>query len=562
MADKKSDPLQQLQDWKETYGGEAAAVKLELLEHLEGAPLRRVQDISQLHEILCFLRAFPDSLPVLQQVERMLAVFGERPDLSRNREALANSGIAGTPIYYPFYWFAARWLVRHWPQNLTIDWKSFENKEALEGLLHLLVLYPETLALETFSYSLRLWVGQLKSSRETDAAFLIRRFEALGSSSFEREFSYERLDIPLRLSPGPDTPARTRARYSRPRVVFQTGPLLRSRPPMRREAMKPPVGVARVPSGEGERLIDLALEAMVTRSRDLDVFEHGDKNDVRMFNCGRGLQIAAIGALPERRLLMEAVYGFLALKNGVPVGYVVTSGLFNSSEVSFNIFETYRGAESALLYGRVVATVRYLFKSDAFTIDPYQLGHDNPEALNSGAWWFYYKLGFRPHDRGVRQVLKGERELMKANPRHRSSIATLKKLAAASVFLYLDRRRADVMGRLDLPHVGLQVTRYISDRFGSDRAKAERVCAREAARLLGLGSRRDFSSGERLAWKRWSPLMLILPGVENWDKRARRDLVRVVRAKGGSCESDFVLLFDRHRLLRQAVLDLTRENPE
>ena len=42
--------------------------------------------------------------------------------------------------------------------------------------------------------------------------------------------------------------------------------------------------------------------------------------------------------------------------------------------------------------------------SDSFTIYPYQLGDDNDEALQSGAWWFYQKLGFRAKDRGVLRV--------------------------------------------------------------------------------------------------------------------------------------------------------------
>jgi len=37
----------------------------------------------------------------------------------------------------------------------------------------------------------------------------------------------------------------------------------------------------------------------------------------------------------------------LTLKNGVPIGYVLASGLFGSSEVMYNVFETFRGGESA-----------------------------------------------------------------------------------------------------------------------------------------------------------------------------------------------------------------------
>ena len=66
----------------------------------------------------------------------------------------------------------------------------------------------------------------------------------------------------------------------------------------------------------------------------------------------------------------------------------------------------------------------------------------------------------------------------------------------------------------------------------------------------------DLSAGERLAWERWSPLVLILPGVERWSAADRRALVRVVRAKGGRRESEFLRRFDRHPRLDQALLEL------
>src|SRR6185295_13838326 len=108
-----------------------------------------------------------------------------------------------------------------------------------------------------------------------------------------------------------------------------------------------------------------------------------------------------VGVQPARRLMLEAVYAFLTLKNGVPIGYVLNSALFGSAEIAFNVFETFRGAEAAHVYGWVLSCVRSLFGVDSFTIYPYQLGQDNDEALDSGAWWFYQRLGFRPRDRGA-----------------------------------------------------------------------------------------------------------------------------------------------------------------
>ena len=63
---------------------------------------------------------------------------------------------------------------------------------------------------------------------------------------------------------------------------------------------------------------------------------------------------------------------------------------------------------------------------------------------------------------------------------------------------------------------------------------------------------RDWSAGERLAWNRWSPLVLLLD-VESWKAGERRALVDVIRAKGGRHEWEFVRRFDGHRRLREAL---------
>ena len=338
------------------------------------------------------------------------------------------------------------------------------------------------------------------------------------------------------------------------RVLFQRRALRLERPDLRRELRRQPLAVVDVEPREAEALIELARESMVTRARDLYSFKYPDPRDVRMIECGDGLQFACIGLVPERRLMLEAVYAFLMLKNGVPLGYVLVSSLFNSSEIAYNVFESFRGGESGYVYGRVLAAARHVFGADAFTIDPYQLGHDNAEGLKSGAWWFYYKLGFRPHDPLVLQVLDGELKAMKRDPRHRSDTRTLQRLSAASVFYYMGKPRADVMGRLPLGEIGVGVSRYLASRFGAAREEGLRVCSREAMKLLGLRSLRGFDAGERQAWERWSPLVMALDGVEGWTVAEKRALAAVVKAKGGRHESEFVRLFDRHAKLRKAVV--------
>jgi hypothetical protein len=400
----------------------------------------------------------------------------------------------------------------------------------------------------------REWIERLKGPRETDAAFLIRRFERLAGDSFTRESLFESFDLPVKLSPGRTTPSRTHARYAGSPVVFRSEPLSRQRPDLLAEALRAPLAVNALSPREGRKLVDLAREAMVTRSRDLNVFEHADERDVRLADCGDGLQFACLGVVPERRLLLESAYGFLTLQNGVPIGYVLLSALFSSSEVAFNVFETFRGGEAGRVFGRVLGLARALFGSDAFTIGADQLGQDNEEGLRSGAWWFYYKMGFRPLAASVRRLVARERARMRRHPRYRSSVPTLVQLSSENLFWYLGPSRSDVLGRISLGNIGLAVSRRLARRHGSERETGIAESASEAARLLG---RRLSGRGtERLAWERWGPLVVALPGVGRWSRTDRRALATIVEAKWSGRESDFVQRFNRHRLLRRALLRL------
>jgi hypothetical protein len=551
--------LKRLAALKGFYGGDAAASKIALLREMERRRLARPRDVLALHEVLCFLRAYPDDAQVLEIVGRMLDAFARRGDLARCRRELADSGIAGTKIHYRFYWITARWLAQRWPRNLAIDWDEIEDPERIERLLPVLAAYFESLALDALDLTPREWLRRLAGPGETDASFLIRRFDRLAAAPVLKETLYEEVDVPIVLSPGTDTPSRTRAKLRNGPIVFQTRPLARERPSLVDEVRRPPRAVRPLAPREARRAIDLAREAMVTRSRDLDAFAYADERDVRMVDCGDGLQFACYGMLPERRHVLEAVYGFLTLRNGVPIGYVLASALLRSSEVAFNVFETYRGAEAGPVFGRVISMVRHLFGSDAFAIDPYQLGYGNEEGLKSGAWWFYYKLGFRPRDAHVRRVLRSELARMKARPGHRSSVKVLEKLASDYLYLFLGRPRRGVLGLFSPGALGLRLSRAVTERFGADRERAARECAREAAARLGLRSLRGFTRDERTAWERWSPLILRLPGVERWSAAQRRALILVVRAKGGRRESDFVSRFDRHRPLCDALLRMASD---
>jgi hypothetical protein len=121
-------------------------------------------------------------------------------------------------------------------------------------------------------------------------------------------------------------------------------------------------------------------------------------------------------------------------KNGVPMGYVEALSLFERCEIGFNLYYTFREGETAWLYARILKLLRQQLGVTCFSIDPYQLGHENEEAIASGAFWFYYKLGFRPSARSIAQQAEREAAKAAARPGYRTSASILRRLAAAPLF--------------------------------------------------------------------------------------------------------------------------------
>jgi len=543
--------LSALEGVKDHYGPGSAEAKLALLVRLERAQLPSARAVWRLHELLCFLRAYPDDARVLARVERMLARFAARADLRRQCEALADTGIAGTAIRYRFFWSTLRWLARRWPERIEMDRNESDIADKLAAALPLLLTWAEAAALRELEPPAFATMDRLRARAEGDAAFFARRIDAMAGDGFTREAFHDAIEPTYELKPGADTPSRTRAKHAAAPMAWQRGPLARSRPALREQLGRIYRGVRLISAREGGQLIELARSAMVTRSRDLDAFAYGNARDVRLVDDGGGLGFVLIGVIPERRALVPATCGYLILHNGVPIGYGEAFVTGRSATMTFNIFASFRGAEAAYTFTRVLAMVRHMFGAESFSLDQYQLGRGNDEAIASGAWWFYYKLGFRPLTAGARRLMRQELARMRADSAHRSQAATLRALAESHMVFDLDRARRP--GLPPLAELGLRVGDGIA-RAGSARERVLAQCIKTSMKLTGVRSLRGFSAGERLAWERWSPLVVFaLPGVSRWSPAERRALARVIRAKGGRDESEFIARFAAHPKLQRAL---------
>ena len=545
-----SNPLATLERLRLAYGPEAALAKLESLRALRRRRLPSARAVARLHEALCFLRAYPDDAAILALVQAMLERFAARPDLRAQRAALASSGIAGTAIRDRFFAGQAQWLAQRWPAHLRLAREDAGDEERIARALPGLLTPIETQALVELRPAGYAALDRLRGRDETDAVFLLRRIAAMPGSGVTRELFSDALDAGYVLEPGPDTPSRTVARVPGAAVVFCREPPPRRRPDLRAELARAPRRVRRLPTAEAQGVVDLARGAMVTRARSLEAFSFADARDAWWVDDGDGLAFAVIGVLPERRHPLASWYGALTLRNGVPIGYAQSDLVGRSAALSFNTFDTFRGGEAAFVFARWLAALRHLFGATAFHIDPYQLGLHNDEALDSGAWWFYAKLGFAPRDTATLERARAEQARLLRRPGSRTSPATLERLASSHLHFDLDPRAPHP--RVPLGELGLQAGAALSMRAGADRERAIADCAAELMQHCGLASLRGFTAHEREAWRRLAVLLPLL-GVARWAEHERRALVPVLRAKGGRSERAFVARWLAHPRLDAAL---------
>jgi hypothetical protein len=541
--------LRALESLRATFGGDAADRKLVRLRRLARADVGRPAQVLRLHEVLCFLRAYPDDARVLVEVRRQLAGFARRADARRHADALADSGIAGTAIRYRFFWSTLRWLADRWPAQLALDADDDEALARLGAALPLLAPAAAADWLRDAKPPPPAALERLCGRRPGIAARLVALLDALPGDGATREAFSDALDLGYTLLPGPDTPSRTRAHWPLAPFAFRRRPLARGRPDLRRELERPPLAVRLLSSADGRRMLEVARGAMITRARDLMAFEYGSPDAVRLVDDGDGLAFAFCGVAPERRLLLPAIFGGLMLRNGVPVGYLQIDVLGEHAAVSFNLFETFRGGEAGFLFARLLAATRHVFGATRYSIEPYQIGDGNDEAIDSGAWWFYYRFGFRPGLAPVAALARREAARARARPGYRSPPATLRQLARAHLYY---APQSDAPRRLPPIAAALErATARLAAAGGGPDAQA--YCEAQARRLTGLRSTAGFSRSERLLWRRWAPLLAAAPTIARWPAADRRALVELARAKGGRDEREFLRAFAAHARLRRLL---------
>jgi hypothetical protein len=243
------------------------------------------------------------------------------------------------------------------------------------------------------------------------------------------------------------------------------------------------------------------------------------------------------------------------LKNGVPINYIEGISLFEWMEIGFNTFYAYRDGETAWIYSKALHFFHQRTGVRCISVYPYQLGHENDEAIRSGAFWFYRKLGFRPGKPALMALTESEERKIAAKKNHRTSPATLRKLAAGHAFYELDQQPSGLWDTFSTRNIGFAVQRLMASNFGGNAQVMRRLASEAVAKILHL----DLTSWrplEKTAFENFALVLSLAPEFSEWAETQKQALVEIVRAKAAPDEADYLRLLQQHSALRDIILRL------
>jgi hypothetical protein len=550
------------------FGGEHPRVKAKRLRACAARAIVAPDVLLAYHDLLLFLLAYPESRALLVLAGRELRRVADAARViaaqgpARDRARLRQSGIAWSEVTADFSLPIARWLCARQPGLVAFD--SFgADPVPLAAVLHDAFPSIEQEMLARCEHDpevlLTAAAGDDPAAR---LAWLVGAFDRLQCTETLRDHLFASLRPYLTIRPAGSALSRTFVRGLPASPYFHREELLcRFEPQATVGARLPAVRPLTAP--QRSALVDAARATLAALGRETDAVTLADPKGVRHFALERGIGVALFTMLPDRRHALDSHVGFVLFKNGLPVGYGGAWPFLGSCRIGVNIFAPYRGGESALLFCQVLRVYRQQFGVARFVVESTQYGGGNREGLESGAFWFYYRLGFRPVDARQAGLAAAEFARMQAEPGYRTPIQALRRFTRADIEWRLGTE--DWYG--DRPHgtdpadVSLLATRWIATRFAGDRTRAEAAALRHAGSALGVPDRTRWPAAEQRAFASLALVVAQIPGLARWPAADKRALVALMRAKGGD-EFRFHDLLRRHHRLRVALDALTAQAAE
>jgi hypothetical protein len=469
--------LQQLKNLLGIYTAESAKQKEELIKSISKQTLK-VSNLLEYHECLLFIVAYPSTQTILQLVNKEFNRIAHFLKLLSNRqkELLLDTGLPYTKMTTRFSCDILYEMI--YTYQCIIEMDSFEEDGmTLNSLLNLTL--PSVLKQETTAgldnIALLDTLGVKPKQRLT---FLINEFNKLDHQPLVKDHLWESMKIYLNISPGAKSYARCFNKIPCPSIFFHEN-ILKNFDEVAL-LQKPLPNAVVLNKEDAHQVIACIRKSLLLTMRETDTSTYMDTNSLQLFHLERGISIGLYSLKTGRQLAYQSYIGYTAFKNGYPIAYGGSWIFGHSAMFGLNILESFRGGESGFLMCQLLRTYIQRYELSYIEVENYQFGKDNPDGIKSGAFWFYYRYGFRPIDAKLNRLAQNESTKIKKQFGYRSSEKTLIALSESNIALNLMQKPP-----IKKEYIFDKVLKMIANEFGGNNCLARDISIEEFKIKLG-----------------------------------------------------------------------------
>jgi hypothetical protein len=549
------------------------AITTKLLKRFSAYHLSAPLVMKQYHDRLLFHAAFPASRQVhelvQQELQRVSSAVTAMQGSKKKMHALAGTGISGSELICNWSRPIAEWLVNSFPGHVALN-DAEASPETVREIFQLLLppVEYEKISQRELHLGARIkFLTGIADPRE-QLHWLLEQFAFSELSSTVKDHLYLQLKIFLRWKLNDDFFSKTFLRIPVKEIFFPPGGSIIKRHGGRNDLKRKKSGVKErlIPAPDAQKIIhqkiarpvrlslrerknilDVMKASLAFECRETDPVTYADAKETELFDVGHGIRIGLVGMNKEKRLSLESYVGYMAFKNGIPVSYGGGWIWGQRCKIGVNIYPAFRGAESSFLFCQVLRLYHQYFKVKKFIVKPYQFGKGNREGLASGAFWFYYKLGFRPVDKKINMFAEkiwGKISL----DRHRVPVEEMKIFTSCNLELDLAKK---IVPGYDAATLSSAITKMINRDFRSSREMAVKVLQPELKKIFPPKKRKaplnDLTD--------WILVRGLLKDFSKWKQLEKQKFIRLISLKQSGREREYIKNLQQNSRLWDSLLD-------
>jgi len=510
--------------------------KKKLINSLLASKTFKTDDFKHLHQTLLCILAYSNNKVMFDFVNVALfkLVLGIEQNLTLQTR-LVGTGIYQTPIECNFSFEKVCFIIEKLPNQVSIH-SANSTIETQKASLKLVLPFVEYAKIHEGEKDFKTRILFFTSCKtQTDLEWLIQSIQQTNLPNETKAFIYNQLGIFIQWKVYDLDSSVSFLRGPSLLIYFHTKPLnkkINFENTIKRQLPTP----VKLTVKEKHSIIDSAKMTLFYLYRETEPFKNANTEDITLFQLDNGISIALYGSSVAKRYSLESYIGYLVFKNNIPASYGGGWLFGERCQFGINILEAFRGGESSLIICELLRVYHQQFGATCFVVKPYQFGLHNAEAIKTGAFWFYYKFGFRPENQDLKELAHKEEKEKLTNPKYKSTTATLKQYTKSNLELVLSTTS---FPNYDAEVLSKKMTSYINAQFNGNRELALDFCFNQLNKNLEL-SIHDWNSVDLEYAKQISVICCMKPNSAEWQNKNKKNILLLITLKSSKTELPWI----------------------